>query len=174
MVTYLLCTINLLAIIATKYLPLNGMPSFIQNSIMMEKNLMRLLTKILKNLLILTTEDFKCNSCTKVFRTKDSLLNHEKSGHTENVPLLEDSNCKLSKETEVDFSKETEVNLSKETEVFCTKDSLLNHEKSVHTENVPLFEDFKCNSCTKVFSDELPTEFGNAGTQVLLIANRIR
>ena len=105
---------------------------------------MRLLTKILKNLLILTTEDFKCNSCTKVFSTKDSLLNHEKSGHTENVPLLEDSNCKLSKETEVDFSKETEVNLSKETEVFCTTDSLLNHEKSVHTENVPLLKETYC------------------------------
>ena len=33
----------------------------------------------------------------------------------------------------------------------------------------------KFNSQSKVqFKNELPTEFGNAGTQVLLIANRIR
>ena len=44
----------------------------------------------------------------------------------------------------IDLSKETEVNLSKETEVFCTKDSLLNHEKSVHTENVPLLKETYC------------------------------
>ena len=58
-------------------------------------------------------EDFKCNSCTKVFITKDSLLNHEKSVHTENVPLLEDFKCNSC------------------TKVFSTKDNLLNHEKSL-------------------------------------------
>ena len=47
-------------------------------------------------------------------------------------------------ETKFDLSKETEVNLSKETEVFCTTDSLLNHEKSVHTENVPLLKETYC------------------------------
>ena len=29
---------------------------------------------------------------------------------------------------------------------------MLNHEESVHTENVPLLEDFKCKLCSKVFS----------------------
>ena len=36
-------------------------------------------------------EDFTCKLCSKVFITKDSLLNHEESVHTENVPLLANS-----------------------------------------------------------------------------------
>ena len=82
--------------------------------------------------------------------------------------VIEDFNCKL--------SKETEVNLSKETEVFCTKDSLLNHEKSVHTENVPLLEDFKCNSCTKVFStkDNLLNHMSNKSARMRVICQTVK
>ena len=64
-----------------------------------------------------------CKYCSANFLTKlpsnstiiinDSLLNHEESVHTENVPLLEDSKCKLC------------------SKVFSTKASLLNHEESV-------------------------------------------
>ena len=54
--------------------------------------------------------------CSEVFISKDSLLNHKESVHTENVPLLEDSKCKLC------------------SKVFSTNDSLLYHEESVHTE----------------------------------------
>ena len=35
-------------------------------------------------------EDFNCKLCSKVFTTKDILLNHEESVHTENVPLLKE------------------------------------------------------------------------------------
>ena len=56
--------------------------------------------------------------CSEVFISKDSLSNHEKSVHTENIPLLEEFTRKLC------------------SEVFITKDILLNHEQFVHTDDL--------------------------------------
>ena len=97
-------------------------------------------------------EDFKCNSCTKVFSTKDSLLNHEKSLHTDvelNKNQTKNSNIEVQieviegileeivdQETEVDLSKETEVNVSKETEVDLNKNQTQNSNKEVQIEVV--------------------------------------
>ena len=63
-------------------------------------------------------EDFTCELCSDAFISKDSLLNHEKSVHIENIPLLEEFTCKLC------------------SEVFITKDILLNHEQFVHTDDL--------------------------------------
>jgi hypothetical protein len=63
-------------------------------------------------------KDFTCELCSDAFISKDSLLNHEKSVHTENIPLLEEFTCKLC------------------SEVFINKDILLNHEQFVHTDDL--------------------------------------
>ena len=61
---------------------------------------------------------YSCKLGFEAFISEDSLLNHEKSVHTKNVPLLGEFTCKLC------------------SEVFITKDILLNHEQFVHTNDL--------------------------------------
>ena len=105
--------------------------------------------------------------CSKVFSTKDSLLNHEESVHTENVPLLEDSKCKLSKETDQNPSelralrcKDCKLKFSSED--LCTE-HMKQHERQEddlpkvlddHDNNDSLSTHIECEHCHEGFADE--------------------
>ena len=67
-------------------------------------------------------EDFKCNSCTKVFSSKDNLLNHEKLEHVSSSHEGKGAEIyQTSKETN---SEQSQKDLKKET-IACGKGKFL-------------------------------------------------